>query len=174
MNETTRVLAACGVALAFALLPAAAAGAATKVSHADRAFADTAAEAGMAEVEMAKLAQQHAAGADVKSFADRMVADHGKANEQLTTIATAQGLKLPTRLSARDQRELGKLGKLEGTAFDQEYVKSQLGAHQDAVRLFTKESKSGTNDDLKNFAGTTLPTLQDHLSMVTALSKSKP
>lgn len=175
MNAMIRALAACGTAAAFAVLPAAAALAAdapAKASHADRSFADTAAEAGMAEVEMAKLAQQHAAGADVKAFADRMVADHTKANQALTSIATAQGINLPTKPSHKDQRELGKLGKLDGAAFDKEYVKSQVGAHQDAVKLFTKESQSGRNDDLKSFAGTTLPTLQDHLSMVTTLAKS--
>jgi putative membrane protein len=175
MNVMIRALAACGAAASFALLPTAAAlgaDAPARPSHADRSFADTAAEAGMAEVEMAKLAQQHAASADVKSFADRMVADHTKANQELTSIATAQGVRLPTKLSGRDHRELEKLGKLDGTAFDKEYVKSQVGAHQDAVKLFTKESQSGRNDDLKNFAGTTLPTLQDHLSMVTTLSKS--
>jgi putative membrane protein len=175
MNATIRALAALGAAATFAVLAAGtalAADAPAKASHADRSFADTAAQAGMAEVEMAKLAQQHAASTDVKSFADRMVADHTKANEQLTTIATAQGIALPTRLSGKDQRELTKLGKLEGAAFDKEYVKSQVGAHHDAVKLFEKESKGGRNDDLRNFAGTTLPTLQDHLSMVTALSKS--
>jgi len=51
-------------------------------------------------------------------------------------------------------------------------VKSQVDAHKDAVKLFTRESKSGKDGDLKNFAGTTLPTLEDHLSMVTTLSKS--
>jgi putative membrane protein len=175
MNATTRALAACGAALAFALLPAGpatAAGAPAKPSHADRSFADTAAQAGTAEVEMAKLAQRHAASADVKSFAERMVADHTKANEQLASIATAQGITLPTKLSGKDRRELTRLGKLEGPAFDKEYVKSQVDAHKDAVRLFTRESRSGKDDDLKNFAGTTLPTLEDHLTMVTTLSKS--
>ena len=175
MNATNRALAACGAALAFALLPAGpamAAGTAAKPAHADRSFADTAAQAGNAEVEMAKLAQEHAASADVKAFADRMVADHTKANQQLTSIATAQGITLPTKLSGKDQRELTKLGKLDGAAFDKEYVKSQVDAHKEAVKLFTKESKSGKDDELKNFAGTTLPTLEDHLSMVTTLSKS--
>jgi putative membrane protein len=175
MNATIRALAACGAVLAFGVLPAApatAADAPVKPSHADRSFADTAAEAGMAEVQMAKLAQQHAAGADVKSFADRMVADHTKANQQLASIATAEGDALPTKLTGKDQRELTRLGKLDGAAFDKEYVKSQVDAHKDAVKLFTRESKSGKDGDLKNFAGTTLPTLEDHLSMVTTLSKS--
>jgi putative membrane protein len=108
----------------------------------------------------------------VKSFADRMVADHTKANQQLASIATAEGVALPTKLSGKDQRELTRLGKLDGAAFDKEYVKSQVDAHKDAVKLFTRESKSGKDGDLKNFAGTTLPTLEDHLSMVTTLSKS--
>ena len=139
----------------------------------DSKFVNTAAEAGAAEVAMGKLASDHASSADVKSFASRMVTDHQKAGDQLKSIAKAKGVNPPEQLSKKDQSELDKLGKLKGADFDKEYVKVQLAAHKDAVSLFSAESKSGKDAELKQFASTTLPTLQDHLRMVQDLSKAK-
>ena len=53
------------------------------VPTSDRHFMDKAAQGGMAEVELGHLAQQNAQSSDVKSFAKRMVDDHGKASDQL-------------------------------------------------------------------------------------------
>jgi putative membrane protein len=168
------VVAALGWAVASAQAPATSGATAksTSVAHADRNFAQAAAEAGAAEVAMAKVAQQRGASADVKSFADRMVTDHQKAGAELASIAASKSLVVNDKLSSRDSRELGKLQKLDGTGFDREYVKVQLGAHKDAVKLFKKEADGGKDADLKNFATTTLPTLQDHLAMVTTISKT--
>ena len=137
----------------------------------DRKFVNTAGEAGAAEVAMGKLASDRASSAEVKSFATRMVQDHQKAGEQLKSISSAKGATPPGQLSKKDQSELDKLGKLQGAAFDKEYVKVQLAAHKDAVALFGSESKSGKDAELKQFASNTLPTLQDHLKMVQQLSK---
>jgi putative membrane protein len=138
----------------------------------DRKFVNTAAEAGAAEVAMGRLAQDHATSPDVKGFAARMVSDHQKAGDQLKSIAASKGLTPPDQLSKHDQAELDKLSKLQGADFDRAYVKSQVSAHKDAVSLFNSESKSGKDADLKQFASTTLPTLQDHLQMVQQLSKA--
>ena len=47
----------------------------------------------------------------------------------------------------------------------------QLQAHQQAAMLFTSESQSGKDADLKKFASDTLPTLQRHLSIARQLQK---
>jgi putative membrane protein len=46
----------------------------------------------MAEVELAKLARDHAASADVKQFAQMMIDDHTKAGDQLKQIATSNSI----------------------------------------------------------------------------------
>jgi hypothetical protein len=51
-------------------------------------------------------------------------------------------------------------------------VKSQVSAHKDAVSLFDSESRHGTDADLKQFAGATLPTIKSHLDMVNNLAKA--
>ena len=69
----------------------------------DKTFVREAAIGGMAEVELSKIAQKSENG-DVKRFADRMIADHTKANEQLTSIATGLGVDLPKILDSQHER----------------------------------------------------------------------
>ncbi len=161
-----------GAALFAPAAAAQALGTTVRLDHADRSFVTTAAEAGMAEVAMAKVAQQRGASAEVKSFADRMVADHGKANADLSSLAASKGTPVPDKLSAKDAREVARLQKLNGSKFDKEYVHVQVAAHKDAVKLFEKQADKGKDADLKGFAVSTLPTLKDHLAMVNGLSQS--
>ena len=65
----------------------------------DKTFVKEAATGGMAEVELSKIAQK-SENADVKRFADRMVEDHTKANQQLTSIATGLGVDVPKTLDS--------------------------------------------------------------------------
>jgi putative membrane protein len=142
------------------------------LSAQDRKFVNTAGEAGAAEVAMGQLAESHSASADVKGFAARVVSDHQKAGDELKSIAEAKGATPPVELSKKDQADLDKLSKLQGSDFDKAYIKTQLSAHRSAVALFGTESKSGKDAQLKQFASTTLPTLEDHLQMVQQLSKT--
>jgi putative membrane protein len=166
------LMAGVAVAQIQAAGPATAKGGNPAMRPQDRKFVNTTAEAGAAEVAMGRLAQDHAGSSDVKGFAARMVSDHQKAGDQLKAIAVTKGLTPPDQLSKHDQRDLDKLSKLQGADFDRAYVKSQLSAHKDAVALFGSESKSGKDADLKQFASSTLPTLQDHLQMAQQLSKA--
>lgn len=149
--------------------PAASAPASTSVPRADRNFATKAAAAGMAEVDDAQIALKNAHRQDVKDFAQRMVDDHTKANDQLKSIAAGEGITLPTSETSSDQKKTDALQKLSGAKFDRTYIREQRTAHKQAVALFTKESKSGKDSQLKSFAGQTLPILQDHLKMITAM-----
>jgi putative membrane protein len=137
---------------------------------ADRAFVEKASAAGMAEVQAAQLAQTKAKSADVKGFAQHMVDDHTAAGEKLKAIAQADGVQPPDNLGAKDQKQLAALQKLNGAAFDKRYVEDQTAAHKEAVALFEKEAKTGSNAQLKQFAVDTLPTLKQHLTDVEGLA----
>ena len=89
--------------------------AASELSRGDRKFVEEAAQGGMAEVELGKLAEQHATSDQVKQFGRKMATDHQKANEQLKKIAAA---------------------------------------------------KAASDPEIKNFASSTLPTLQQHLDKI--------
>jgi putative membrane protein len=122
-----------------------------------------AAEGGMAEVELGKLATQNAESAQVKQFGQRMVDDHTKANDELKKVAEQKGVTLPTQLSAKDQASKDKLSKLKGEQFDRAYMHDMVKDHKTDVAEFQKASTTAKDSDVKNFAAQTLPTLEDHL-----------
>jgi putative membrane protein len=127
-----------------------------------------AAQGGMAEVELGKLAASRSSNNAVKEFGQRMVDDHSKANDELSRIAASKGVTLPTSLSAKDQATKDRLSKLNGEAFDRAYMNDMVKDHHADVAEFQKEANSGQDPDVKAFAGTTLPTLQEHLHMAEA------
>ena len=130
---------------------------------ADTTFMKKAAEGGLAEVELGKLATEKASNPEVKKFGQRMVDDHSKANEQLKQMAAEEHVKLPENLSAKDKATKARLEKLSGDEFDKAYMRDMVKDHKQDVAEFQKESKSAHDPAVKNFAQQTLPTLQDHL-----------
>ncbi len=70
---------------------------------------------------------------------------------------------LPASLDKHHQKMVDKLSKKSGADFDRAFMKQMVKDHKDVVKAFEKESKKGTDPDLKAFAAKTLPTLQDHL-----------
>src|SRR3954470_4033366 len=61
-------------------------------------FAQHAAMAGMAEVKLGQLALEKSTNDDVKKFAQMMVDDHTKANDELKALAQSKSIDLPTDL----------------------------------------------------------------------------
>lgn len=133
---------------------------------ADHKFVMMAAMGGMAEVEMGRLAAQKGASDEVRQFGQRMVDDHSKANEELMRVASSKGMTPPTALDAKHQAAMQKLSALSGEKFDKEYVKMMVGDHKKDVAEFQKEAGRGMDADIKAFAASTLPTLQEHLQMI--------
>jgi putative membrane protein len=128
-------------------------------------FVDKAAVGGMAEVKMGQLATQKASSPDVKAFGQQMVDDHGKANQELKDLASKKGITLPTDLDAKHQATYDRLSKLSGAAFDKAYMHEMVTDHHEDVNEFRKESKTGSDPDVKAWAAKTLPTLEHHLQM---------
>jgi len=135
----------------------------SNLSLGDKKFVHDAAQGGMAEVELGKLATEKASSDDVKKFGQRMVDDHSKAGDQLKQVASSEGIQLPQGLSAKDKATKERLSKLSGEQFDKAYMADMVKDHTQDVVGFQHESRSGKDPAVKDFASQTLPTLQDHL-----------
>ena len=137
----------------------------------DQNFMSKAALAGMAEIDLGKLALSKASSDDVKKFARRMVDDHGKAGDELKTLAQNKHITLPTGGDPHATAMHDRLAKMSGAAFDRAYMQAMAVDHRKAVNQFRLEVKSGKDADVKGWAAKTLPTLEDHLKMALAASK---
>jgi putative membrane protein len=138
--------------------------AAQNLSRQDQEFVNKVAKGGMTEVHMGRLGLERGSSAATKAFAQRIVDDHTKANDQLKDLAAKKGVQLP----AAEEKPL-PLEKKSGAGFDKAYAKAMVEDHKKDIAEFEKEAKSGTDPDLKKWAKDTLPTLQGHLMQAEAL-----
>ncbi len=161
-------LASCALFLAAPAMAqqVAATGPADQVANqVDREFVETAASSGLVEVNDARIAEQQALKDPVKRFARRIITDHGKANEQLTALASQEGLNPPEQPDAKQKATANRLKTLSAAAFDRAYMRAEIKDHKETIALFEKEAASGQDPKLKAFAAETLPTLRRHLQM---------
>ncbi|MDQ1472886.1 MAG: putative rane protein [Bryobacterales bacterium] len=137
----------------------------TPSASADQKFAQNAAAGSAAEIEMGHLAADKAVNDKVKQFGQRMVTDHTKASDELKALASKKGMALSDTPKPKDKAMIQKMSKMSGAAFDKAYMQDMVKDHQKDVAEFQKEANSGSDPDLKAWAGTTLPILQEHLRM---------
>jgi len=138
-------------------------------SSSDQEFVTKASAAGLAEVNAGMLATKNAGDAGVKKFGQQMVEDHTKANKELLTLADKLRLRAASREDAEHEKMAARLLKLSGAEFDKEYMAGQVKDHEEAVALFEKQAKGGSDKDLKAWAEKTLPTLKHHHKMAKEL-----
>jgi putative membrane protein len=130
-------------------------------------FWTKAAQGGIAEVELSRVADGKAQNAEVKDFARMMITDHTKANEELKSLAAKKNVMLPTEMDGEHQAIMANLKNLSGAEFDRSYVETMVNDHEKTVALFEKQANENNADaELKAFAAKTLPTLRTHLEMI--------
>jgi len=140
----------------------------TAMAATSNSFVDDAAQGGITEVEAGKLALEKSSPADVKTFAQHMVTDHTKANQELTALAKKLDIEVPDDAALTDKAKKAIL-EMRDESFDKAYANNQVAAHEKTVELFQKEAASSDNAELKAFAAKTLPTLEAHLKMAKEL-----
>jgi putative membrane protein len=142
-------------------------------------FVDSAAAGGIAEVETSRLALEKSSSADIKAFANMMITDHSKANDELAALAKKNDIKVPDSTTLVKQAK-EKILDLRDESFDAAYANNQVKAHEDTLELFKKEANTVTEDrtkgatDLKGFAQKMLPALEKHLDMAKKLQAAHP
>jgi putative membrane protein len=136
----------------------------------DRKFVTEAAQDGMAEVRLGRMAANKATDPGVKQFGQRMVEDHSKANQELTDLARLKGIPLPKGTTPEHEVTWARLAKLNGAAFDRAYMTHMVKDHDKATGMFKKASRSLGDEELRKWAADTVPTLEDHRHMARELA----
>ena len=146
-----------------------------QLGGADAKFIDQAARSGLTEAQEAFLALQRTTNPAVRQFAQQTVTDWTQTTQELNALAQSKHLSLPTLPNQGEMVEEKELQALT-RGFDSGYVRDQVSAQQARVALFQQEAEQGTDPDVKSFAQTTLPIVQQHLSQAEALEGrlSKP
>ena len=126
----------------------------------------------MLEITSSQAAREKSSNEEVRRFARATIDVHRRTNEDLKMIAASKNVALPTAVNSKQQSMIDVLNRSAmETEFDREYMKIQIKAHKDAVKLFQKQANDtdAEDADTKAFAAKHLPILQSHLTMPAAI-----
>jgi len=132
----------------------------------DKLFLVCAAMDNQCELQMAQLATQKSQDPKVKEIAQRLIQDHQQAQRDLQQAAQESGVTLPTGTPPGSQHVKRVFESLSGRDFDQQFISHMRAAHAKAVNEYQDVAQLAKNDQIKQFASKTLPTLQQHYQAV--------
>ena len=111
---------------------------------------------------------------NVKTFAQKMIDDHTKAQSGLEALAKRKGITLPTETDVQHKGIATTLSALSGNAFDEQYIaRVGVGDHERTHGLLTKVSKNAKDPDLKAYASKTIKAVDQHLAMARKMQGKK-
>jgi putative membrane protein len=143
---------------------------AMQLSAAEQAFMMDAAQGGLAEVELGRLAEQRGSSAQVRDFGRMMVQQHSQANSELMAIAQRLGVSLPSSLPPSAQVAQMRLQQAQGPDFDRQYVALQAAGHLQQRVLFQFAADNAQNPELRSFAQKTLPVIERHINQLRSIA----
>lgn len=137
----------------------------------DTEFMTKAASGGMLEVQLGQAVAKAATTPQAKEVANRMIADHTKANDELKAMAAKMNVTLPATLGNDAQSVYKDVTEKKGLDMDKEYLSKMESDHKDDIKAYEEASTKAASPELRTFATKTLPTLREHLAMI---EKDKP
>ena len=125
------------------------AGTAPVADKGDRTFIEHMLDANQAEMDLGKLAADHAMNPEVKQFASMMVRDHSKAEASLDRVASRQGIPALAQREEKHRELRDRLSKLHGAEFDREYMAAMVDGHEDVYDMLRSRVDVGNFGDNK-------------------------
>lgn len=155
-------------ALAAFALPAVAA----EAPAADQQLVDQAVQTNEGVIDAGNLAKDSAASPAVRELADKMVLEHTMAKIELTNAVKAAELAVPDTSGLAQPAKVEQLAKLQGDAFDQQYLSELAAGERALAAVLEKVSKEASSDHLKDWAARALPAAQSRIKQAEQLKAS--
>lgn len=133
----------------------------------DIQFVKQATESGRKEISSAQEALPQLKNPDLRHIAERLVSDHGGANERLSRVAEAKGWPLPAPRAPEAAPPAGS----SSADFDAKWTAEMIAGHERSVALYRAQAAGGEDKDLRKYAKDTLPTIEKHLAELRRLQK---
>lgn len=141
-----------------------------KLNSTDSTFLQQAAQNGSATMQLAQMALDKSSDANVKKLAQQIVDDQNKANDQVKSLAQTKQVSLPADASSDSQKQAKQLQAKSGQAFDEAWTKAVVSDQQKTAKAFMQEGKDAKDNDVKQLAQGSLPTLNNHVKAAQALA----
>lgn len=136
----------------------------------DLAFANEAAQFGLANIMLGQEALRKSQNQSVRQFAQAEVAEQQSNAQQLKRIAPQLRVTLPSTPGPKYQAIMQRFSQLSGTQFDNAYLDEGVNAHLEAASLFQREAAFGRNPSLIALVNQGLPIINRHFTTASQLT----
>lgn len=143
--------------------------ASANLSPGDKKFLSAAADSGLAQFALAKLALEKSARPDLKMYTHQVMSDYQKANQDLQQLTEQKKLPFPSEVTLKDKAEKARLELLSGDQFDDVYITAAINRGVEDMKTYRNESAEGMDSDVRQFASKNLPIVREHLAMIKAI-----
>jgi putative membrane protein len=117
------------------------------------------------------MATKQARSDEVRSFAERAVADYDKARQELERAVHLANVEEPASPGEAGENMINRLDDENTNAFDLTYATQGAIQHKRMVELFQREAQNGQSPPLKRFAADNLPLLKKNAQTLEDLQK---
>ncbi len=125
--------------------------------------------ANSSEITEASLVAAKTGNANVRAFADRMVADHTDARREIQELADRRNIQAqPSRVSQHieqaTQDQTAEIQRRSGSDLDQQYMRHEVAEHRELLNTIDRELVPSTNDpEIRAALAKTRTVVQAHL-----------
>lgn len=128
----------------------------------DAQFLVNAAEINLQEMNLGLLAQQKSTNTDVIELGKMVTEAHTKSMTDLKALAMKKNITIPIVATEDAVKEYDKLNMKAGKEFNKEFCEMMVDGHKNAITVFEKATTDAVDEEIKNWAIATLPTLRMH------------
>lgn len=141
-------------------------------SMADQAFIRRMFQSDSVEMKLGQMAQQKSQSDDVKQFAEKMVENRKRLDNQLVSLAKRLDVDQPKGPDKKSKQEIAKLESLSGPQFDQEYIRVVEIGHEKDVKSFKQAAQSAQDPSLQRTAANDEPIIEQHLQAIQKIAQT--
>ena len=135
----------------------------------DVKFLTDALRTSLAEVQMGELPAQRGSMPAVREFGAKLTADHAASAREIRGMLETMNATVPSEPSVEAQGHHTALARLSGAEFDTAFLTLMIESHEAAIEAYSAQTHANPNEQLKDFAQKSLPTLREHLGTAISL-----
>lgn len=125
----------------------------------------------MAEIQICEIAIEKSANADVKTFAQTMIDEHGRMGRELEQLASGKGLEVPRQIRPEQELTVDELSSLSGRDFEQRWIQYNIDVHERDTKVFRHYAQEEPDRDIATLAKKHGEALGKHLKAAHDLGK---
>ena len=147
-------------------------GPANPASMADQAFIRQMLESDAVEVQLGQMAQEKSQSDDVKQFAEKMVENRKRLDDQLAPLAKRLDVSQPKGPDKKMKQEIAKLQTLSGQQFDEEYIRTIAKGHEKDVKNFKQAADASQDPSVQRTAQADAPIIEQHYQAIQKIAQT--